>query len=82
MAALTDERAMRSIIAAIVWMATVAMDAAWIWVVIGTDLLDQVQATATDTQLAPIDNLFIYLALGAIAAVTISYVSIGLVLAG
>ena len=73
---------MRSIVAAIVWMATVAMDAAWIWVVIGTDFLDQAQASATDTQPAPIDNLFIYLALGAIAAVNISYVSIGLVLAG
>ncbi len=73
---------MRRLVAAIVWVVTGAMAAAWIWIVIGTDFMAQSQASATGTHIAPIDSLFINLAMGAIAAVTISYVSIGLLLAG
>ncbi len=73
---------MRSIVAAIVWVVTGAMAAAWIWVVIGTDFMARSQSSATGTHMAPIDSIFINLAMGAIAAVTISYVSIGLLLAG
>jgi len=70
----------RLAVAVSLWALTLAMNVAWLWTVVSTDLMAAMDATDAE-EFSALDVAASYLVVGATAAVTTSYVSVGVLLA-